>query len=222
MAANKEDACVVLENGNWELVGDLLLPDSEKLVPAVLLLNQAAGDRKPYKYMAEKLVERQIASLRLDLRGHGESTNYGEFVPGEGADLSLIIEAYEDIIFAHEYLMSNEAIAGNKIGFVGASYSGEAMAEAGRVGKPGQAYVALSPGSFSEQSINGIDSSGIPWLYVTSKNDQFLLEVNTAVEEISQQVEMVILPGEKHGTDILEARPGLAGYIAVWLERAFG
>ena len=63
---------VVIENQGWKLVGDLCLPPSEKSLPVVLMLNKADGDRTVYKGLAEQLAERGFASLRLDLRGHGE------------------------------------------------------------------------------------------------------------------------------------------------------
>jgi hypothetical protein len=44
---------ITVESGGWELVGDLRLPESSDELPAVLLLNQAAGDRRDYRYLAE-------------------------------------------------------------------------------------------------------------------------------------------------------------------------
>ena len=57
----------------WILVGDLSLPDSDNPAAVVLMLNKAAGDRTVYEEMARALHDRGIASLRLDLRGHGDS-----------------------------------------------------------------------------------------------------------------------------------------------------
>ena len=82
-ASAAEESHIVVQNEGWELMGDLLMPASEAPAPAVLMLNQAAGDRAVYADLARRLVDRGIASLRLDLRGHGESTNLGAFVPGE-------------------------------------------------------------------------------------------------------------------------------------------
>ncbi len=91
------------------------------------------------------------------------------------------------------------------------------MAEAGREHGYGQAYVALSPGSFSEESILAIDSSGVPWLFITSKDERFLREITASLQEQSQTVELVIVPGTRHATDILEAHPDMAERVAVWL-----
>ncbi len=91
------------------------------------------------------------------------------------------------------------------------------MAEAGRVEGYAQGYVTLSPGSFSEESIEGIDASGVPWLFITSKNERYLQEITAMLQAQSQTVEIVIVPGARHATDILEAHPDMAERIAVWL-----
>ena len=208
---------IVLDSEGWQLVGDLLLPSSDRPAPAVLLLNQAAGDRTVYEELARALAARDIASLRLDLRGHGESTNLGRFIPGERPRSPLIWDAEVDVRAGHQYLRSHPRIDGDRIGIVGASYSGEEMAEAGREQGYGQAYVALSPGSFSERSILAIDSSGVPWLFVVSNNERFLREITASLREQSQTVEVVIVPGTEHATNILVGHPDMAERIAVWL-----
>ena len=208
---------IVVESGGWQLVGDLLLPASGRPSPAVLLLNKADGDRTVYEELARALAARDIASLRLDLRGHGESTNLGRFVPGEHERSPLIWDSEVDVTAAHEYLRSHPRIDGNRIGIVGGSYSGEEMAEAGREQGYAQAYVALSPGSFSETSILAIDPSNIPWLFIVSNNERFLREITASVREHSRTVEVVIVPGTEHATNILVAHPDMAERIAVWL-----
>lgn len=208
---------VIVESDGWELVGDLVLPESDVPVPAVLLLNKAAGDRTVYRELAEHLAARGVASLRLDLRGHGESVNLGRFEPGENADPSLIWDSEVDVVAAHRYLKTHAAIDPERVGFVGGSYSGEEMAEAGRVFEYGAAYVELSPGSFSDESIDAIDTSGVPWLFVAAKRERYLQEITALVQERSETVEMIIPPGTAHATRLLEAHPDLAERIAVWL-----
>lgn len=212
-----EETRTVLKHDGWELVGELLLPVAERPVPAVLLLNQAGGDRNIYRNLGGRLADRGIASLRLDLRGHGESTNLGRFVPGESRGAEYIREADADIVVAQEYLLSHSAIDANRIGVVGASYSGEEMAEAARKHGYARMYVALSPGSFSEESMVAIDSTGVPWFFIASKEDRFLQNIVATLRERSRTVELLIIPGETHGTDILEARPDLVERIAIWL-----
>jgi hypothetical protein len=63
---------VELERGGWRLVADLQRPVSlaQKAVPAVLLLNKAAGSRTAYTGLPAALAQRGVASLRLDLSAH--------------------------------------------------------------------------------------------------------------------------------------------------------
>ena len=35
----------------------------------------------------------------------------------------------------------------------------------------------LSPGSFSDESIASIDSSGVPWLFIAAREERFLQEI---------------------------------------------
>jgi dienelactone hydrolase len=211
---------VTVDSDGWQLVGDLVRPgEGRGAIPAVLLLNRAAGDRTVYVDLAMQLARRGIASLRLDLRGHGESVNLGRFVPGEVPRSPMIWDAERDVWAAYQFLGSLEGIDGERIGIVGASYSGEEMAEAGRLHGYARAYVALSPGSFSDESVDGIDASGVPWLLVVSRDEAYLQEITAAVRARSVTVSMEILPGRGHATGLLEEHPELAEQIAVWFER---
>jgi dienelactone hydrolase len=213
---------VVVESDGWRLVGDLRTPDAEGPVPAVLMLNKAAGDRTVYMELAEHLARRGIASLRLDLRGHGESVDQGRFVPGEVPRSPLIWDAERDVLAALAYLRGHPGIDEDRLGVVGGSYSGEEMAEAGRIGEYARAYVALSPGSFSEASIDGIDDSGVPWLFVVSRNERHLGEITAAVRARSRSVELLVLPGTGHATRLLADHDDLAERLAVWLRHRLG
>lgn len=205
---------VVLESDGWQLVGDLALPGGNSRGPAVLMLNQADGTRTAYEGLARLLAERGIASLRIDLRAHGESTNLGRFVPG---DATMLAGSERDVAAAHAFLRSHARIDGNRIGIVGASYSGESMAQAGRASGYAQAYVALSPGSFSGESLAAIDPSGVPWLFVQSRDERFLQGFELQVAGASATAEMTILPGSGHASDLLALNPDLPGQVAEWL-----
>jgi len=216
-AATGEETRVVIESDGWRLVGDLLLPASDRPVPAVLLLNKAAGDRRAYAALARALAGRGIGSLRLDLRGHGESINLGRFIPADTTNRQRMIwDSDADVVVAQRYLRAHPRIDPNRIGVVGASYSGEEMAEAGRIAGYVRAYAALSPGSFSDLSIDAIDASGVPWLVIVSKDERYLHEVASAVRERSRTAELLMVPGTGHATEILQERPDLAGRLAAW------
>lgn len=194
---------VYLRSGDWVLVGDLVVPATAEPAPAVLMLNQAAGDRSAYAELAGYLAARGIASLSLDFRGHGESTNLGRFVPGELPHDPKIWDAESDVIAAEEFLRSDSRIDGERLGVVDASCSGEEAAEAGRRHGHLAAYVLLSPGSLSDSSIRSIDESGVPWLLISARDDSFLVDVGAAVRAGSRTVEVETVPGSSHATDML-------------------
>ncbi len=217
---SSEEERVVVPNEGWELVGDLRFPALRQPVPGVLMLNKAADDRTVYEGLAAHLADKGLASLRLDLRGHGESINLGRFVPvepGENRRDPLIWDSEVDVAAAQRYLQAHPRIDGNRIAVVGGSYSGEEMAEAGRLYGNAQAYVALSPGSFSDESIDAIDTAGVPWLFIASRDERHLHDIVAAVRERSHSVELLMLPGTQHATRILSTHPNMAERIAVWL-----
>lgn len=218
---NDKERRVVIENDGWQLIGDLLVPPTKRKVPAVIMLNRAAGDRTEYAGLAARLAERGIASLRVDLRGHGESINKGRFIPFDQQSSELIIKpSHEDVTAIHRYLKTLPGIDPARIGFVGASYSGEAMAIAGRESGYGQAYVALSPGSFSDESMELIDRGSIPWLFVKSADERaaVMKDLFTILREKSRKAEIIEVAGTEHGSRILAAQPDITEMIAVWFK----
>ena len=72
---------ITINNDGWALRADLQLPESSPVRAFAILLHKAAGDRSAYAQMAESMAGSGIASLRIDLRGHGDSTNIGAFDP---------------------------------------------------------------------------------------------------------------------------------------------
>ena len=210
---------ITIESDGWHLVGDLRIPPSKVPVPAVLMLNKGNGSRDAYVALAEILSRKGIASLRLDLRAHGQSTNKGKFGPPfDAAMQELLMGSSDDVIASIRYLKNLEKIAPNRIGVIGASYSGEQMAIAGRVSGYGKAYVALSPGSFSPESINDLDRSGAVWLFVRSAEEKNLTGMHEEIRKKSRSANLIEVPGSGHATDLLTASPELKEMIVVWLQ----
>ena len=69
-------------------------------------LRWADGDRSDYRALAPEIAARGMAALALDLRGHGGSTNLGEFIPYEVPQSPLIWDAEADVVAAQAYLAS--------------------------------------------------------------------------------------------------------------------
>lgn len=209
---------VEVNSFGWNLIGDFLYPSNTDSLPVVLMLNKAAGNRHVYKDLAKELQKRGIASLRVDLRGHGESINLGKFIPGKVPRDPIIWDAELDVISLHKYLKSHDLTGNGKIAIIGASYSGEEMAEAGRIFGYADAYIALSPGSFSSESILNIDTSGVPWFFISANEERFLKEITREVREKSKSVEVLIVPGNNHASELIVDNLNLTERIVTWLE----
>jgi dienelactone hydrolase len=180
----------------------------------VLLLNGAARDRSAYAPLARSLAARGIGSLRIDLRGHGESINLGRFEPG--VSTGAILASQPDVAAALTWLRARREVDPARIGVLGASYSGEDMAVVARTVTPAAAYVALSPGSFSDESVAAIDRSGRPWLFIASTNERFANKVVSAIPKSSGTAEVMFVEGAAHASDLLAAHPHLNDAIARW------
>lgn len=213
---------VTVQSDGWELVGDLAIPAGDGPFPAVLMLNQAAGSRAPYSALADALLSRGIASLRVDLRGHGESTNLGQFNPGELRRDPLIWDAEPDVAAALDRMRSDVRIDGTRLAVVGASYSGEEASESGRLFGFVDAYALLSPGSLGDESIDRMDGSGAAWLVVSAESDGRLTEIMAAISARSATAETRMLPGRGHGTDLFEHQPNLTADLVTWLSEKLG
>jgi dienelactone hydrolase len=219
-AAANDD--VLFESDGWRLHGEW--HPVERHAPAVLLLHDAAGDRSDFATLAEALVGEGAHALRLELRGHGASTNLGRFEPPYAENLHINQEAWHDIVVAIDWLRAQPMVG--RIGIVGASYSGEQAALALREGDTrADAYVMFSPGSFQDESIAAANASGVPWLFLRTEGEspnslRWIDEIFAVLPEIAPGAEIRVYPGSGHASGMLEGRPEVAAETADWLTRA--
>ena len=121
----KETNCNFLVKGK-KVVGTICLPDGNTKAPVVLLIHGFTGNRHEsvsksaplgkFSLLASKLSDVGIASLRIDMRGSGQSD-------GSLEDITAFTEL-EDAIAACEYLKQSELVDGNKISVLGLSFGG--------------------------------------------------------------------------------------------------
>jgi dienelactone hydrolase len=212
---------VVLDSDGWRIAADLRLP-AARPAPVVILLNKANGDRAAYAGLAAALAERGVASLRVDLRGHGESTNRGRFVPGT-QDPAILEGPDRDVAAARRFVDGRREVDAARVGWVGASYSAEEVMVAARAaGRFDGAYAMLSPGSFSDPSFADVGASGARWLFVRSDDERFVKAwLDEKARAASPQAEVWVIPaGKAHATDILREHPETVGRLADWLAAA--
>ena len=224
-----DDSRLKIDNEGWALIGDLTTPEAGPATAIALLLHKAAGDRKAYVTMAEAMAAKGIASLRIDLRGHGDSINLGAFDPTIGRyydeddpaivrNFALISAGDQDVVSIMQWLEKQPRFAELPLIVVGSSYTGEEMVEAAAATRFADIYVALSPGSFSEESIAAIDPSNVPWLFVRAEVElPFFPDLFAAVREGSKTAEIWLLPGEGHATDLFDHNPQLHLQLISWI-----
>jgi dienelactone hydrolase len=217
--AQTRDTRVEIESDGWRLIGDLRIPRSNRAAPVVLMLNKANGNRQAYAKLANHLAGRGIASLRLDLRAHGESVNKGKFGPPFDAPMQALVDGSDrDVSAAISYLKRQKSVDAARLGVLGASYSGEDMVVSARAIGFAKAYAALSPGSFSDESIKGIDGSGAAWLFIRSADERFLKEIHENIRKSSRSAQLLEVAGNKHASDMLDASPWLTETVAAWFK----
>lgn len=217
----RDGSAVTLSADGWSLRGDLRVAPGAGVRPVALLLNKATGSRQVYEPLADRLAERGISSLRLDLRAHGDSTNLGRFVPGGPDGAALLDGSEHDIAEALAWLRRGCGVSDEGLIVVGASYSGEAMAQAARAtGRPAAVYVALSPGSLSEETARSIDSSGSRWLVVRSSGERAAAPAVDRVRTRSTTAQVWVLEGQGHATDLLDEVEDLDQRLADWIVSA--
>ena len=229
MSAQADDVRVEIDSEGWLLVGDLTTPESASPSAFALLLHKAAGDREAYVTMAEAMAARGIASLRIDLRGHGDSTNLGAFDPTISRYLdeddpaivqnfALIGSGDRDIVSIMQWLDAQPRLTGLPLVVVGSSYTGQEMVEAAAATRFADIYVALAPGSFNEESIAAVDASNVPWLFARAEVElPFFPGLFTAIRNGSETAEIWVLPGEGHATDLFEHNPNLHLRLIDWI-----
>ena len=115
---------VNITNGDVTLAGTLTLPQSNKPVPAVILISGSGAqnrdeelmEHKPFLVIADYLTRHGIAVLRYDDRGFGEST--GDFATATTTDFA------SDATAALNYLKTRQEINPNQLGAIGHSEGG--------------------------------------------------------------------------------------------------
>ena len=210
--------------------------------PGVLLLHQVNRTRKAWDELAKQLAAAGINTLRLDMRGHGESGG----TPFDKLSHAEQVKNWrgwpDDVETAFQYLMSQPGVNRDLIGLGGAGLLGvdNSVETARRHSAEVKSLVLLSgetflPGlQFLRQAsrIPGLfvvaDNDEYPptveameWLYITSSNPGKKFVHYSAAAEAPwlwyEPVDIGQVPATGgHGTDMFKVHPELPGIIVDW------
>jgi len=118
-----------------ELEGVLLFPEASAPVPVLIVCHGAGEFKENYFELCEFLAARGVATLALDMHGHGRSAGERYYVN--------MRQWVADIRGAVDLLVKHPRIDGNRIGAFGLSSGGTAVLEAALVEPRLKALVAL-------------------------------------------------------------------------------
>ncbi|HXG64544.1 MAG TPA: hypothetical protein VNO70_05515 [Blastocatellia bacterium] len=179
-SAAEKEVTFKTEDG-WTISGMLNAPEKAaaaggagERLPAVIFLHAFAHDRDAYgQYLYPGLAQivggREVATLRIDLRGRGKSVGAKELHSFSREELAKI---YLDVRAAIEFLETQPAIDASRIGIVAEEESAEA-AILGWGGDHRVRAIVLVSGRLSEAAKKQIAASPqIPLFLVVSKEDR--------------------------------------------------
>lgn len=207
-----------------KIVGDWVTAPTT--LGAVILVHSMQTTRSSWAAVQAALAKRGLASVAIDLRGHGDSIVGPE---GAGIDAKTFKSDAEhqsslyDVIGAYEWLR-DRGIAPSQMAVVGASIGANLAVEfllehplvaAGALLSPGADYhgtnvVADAPSVLPDQSM---------WIAASEIDDQESFEASQKVyEEVtSDRKTFVPLKNAGHGTEMFNSHPELIETLADWL-----
>jgi pimeloyl-ACP methyl ester carboxylesterase len=118
-----------------ELSAVLFLPPSDHPLPVLIVCHGAGEFKENYFEMCDRLASRGVATLAIDMHGHGASAGERYYVSME--------QWVADICAAIDFLVTHPRIDGQRIGAFGLSSGGTAILEAAMIDTRLKSLVAL-------------------------------------------------------------------------------
>jgi alpha-beta hydrolase superfamily lysophospholipase len=100
---------IYFPSGDMKLHGVIYLPQGVGRFPGVVMCHGMASDHRSMRPCAQQLARKGIATLALDLRGHGRSTG------------TLDGSIGQDVVAAYNTLKNHAKVDSERIGLVGHS-----------------------------------------------------------------------------------------------------
>ncbi len=185
--------------------------------PAVVLVHMQTRNRADWESLTDRLADAGIASLAIDLRGHGAS-GAG---PGGAGDLSA---SALDVKAALAFLRARSETIAGRLGVIGASI-GANIALAAAASDPGVRAVVLLSAGIDYRGLRGDAAmrkyGDRPAMLVASLEDPYATRSARELATLGGGLrELRLTSGAGHGTVMLQRQPDLAGAIVDWLKRS--
>lgn len=202
------------------IVGTWNLPQNAK--KAVLLLHMMPATKKSYEPLADELNKTGVATLAIDLRGHGESTtqgtaklNYQKFSDSQHQSSRLDIDAALNFLKGKGFAEENIILVGASIG---ANLAIDAMYRYTNILRG----VLLSPGLDyrgvqTESPMKQLAKSQKTW-FVAAEEDKYSADSVLTLQQLQRDTAtLTIFSGSDHGTNLFNSQPALIPNIVKFL-----
>ncbi|HET6330542.1 MAG TPA: alpha/beta fold hydrolase [Holophagaceae bacterium] len=200
----------------FTIKGTLTIPATgPKRHPVVIFAPQFHQTRDSFAPLVERLNARGIATLALDLRGHGESTDKGGSTVAITDDFMASAKAVgfdkipSDLAQAAAWVRKHHGIDGRRVGLAGASVGAFSALMASRQVRP-QAVLALSPAgneAFGDKPLDtlkgDVTRGGGANLVFAAADDKETAANATALATMPG-VSVLLYPGSDHGSAFLK------------------
>jgi len=206
------------------LKGTLAIPAQAGPRPVVLLAHPFNADSSGWKVLLDDLAARGIATLALDLRGHGQSTIKGGATVAVTEDFKASSAAVgfdripADLAQAAAWVRKQPRIDAHRLGLAGSSLGAYAALVASASIRP-VAVLALSPaGGWGDEPAlrlaRAVETAKAAVFVMAAEDDPDALKNANAIKGIFG-VYARIAPGKEHGFDYLPAHEGtMAGWFS--------
>ena len=216
-----EEITFITEDG-VKISGNYFKPKQEH-APVFLLLHMMPSTKESWNQFAARLQENGFATLSIDLRGHGKSTDkngskldYKEFEDHEHR------ESMKDIAAAKEFLRGQANVDISRMAIAGASIGANLALWQASIDKDVLLLILLSPGL----NYRGIQAAQLaPGYYgpvniLASVGDTNAAQSSRELFEIFPgDKELEIIKGNSHGTNMFISEPGIIGKLLEWITR---
>lgn len=217
VTASPTDGIVVdmLTNDDVRLVGTYWSPETDRRVPAIILLHMLDRNRGDWSPLAQRLQAEGYAVLAIDFRGHGDTEGERDFS-----------KMKRDVATAFTWLVRRPVVDMDRIGVVGASIGANIGLNFAESQRTVRTVVLLSPGLdyrgvTTEDAIVGYGAR--PLLIVASSEDTYAADSSTRLDGLAQGKHLLqMYDGAGHGTDMLSANVGLTDFLLSWLQETLG
>lgn len=207
------------------IASDFKKPEGAKT--AVLFLHMMPATRTSFVPLAKALADKGIASLAIDLRGHGESLvrsipggdeeklDYQKFTDKEHQSSRLDVDAAMNFLKAQGFQEEGISFVGASIG---ANLSIDALSRYNKTQKAVLLSAGLDyRGVETEPAMRRISTHQKVWI-IAAEGDSYSAQSALPLQQLKpDQATMTIYGGSEHGTNLFQSEPTLLGEIVKFL-----